>query len=67
MPFAPAFTGAALTRPDAPATAIGFVNGSASLAIVVGSPCSVSRSPVTANRLCHRGGDLGGSPVRAAE
>lgn len=38
LPYAPAFMGAALTRPDAPATAIGFVNGSAALAIVVGSP-----------------------------
>lgn len=38
LPFAPAFMGAAATRPDAPATAIGFVNGSASLAIVIGSP-----------------------------
>jgi MFS family permease len=38
LPFAPAFLGAAQTRPDAPATAIGFVNGSAALAIVVGSP-----------------------------
>ena len=38
LPFAPAFLGAAHTRPDAPATAIGFVNGSASLAIVIGSP-----------------------------
>jgi nitrate/nitrite transporter NarK len=38
LPFAPAFLGAARTRPDAPATAIGFVNGSAALLIVVGSP-----------------------------
>jgi nitrate/nitrite transporter NarK len=38
LPFAPAFLGAAQTRPDAPATAIGFVNGSAALLIVVGSP-----------------------------
>ncbi len=38
LPFAPAFLGAAQTRPDAPATAIGFVNGSAALMIVVGSP-----------------------------
>ena len=38
LPFAPAFLGAAHTRPDAPATAIGFVNGAAALAIVVGSP-----------------------------
>ena len=38
LPFAAAFLGAAQTRPDAPATAIGFVNGSAALLIVVGSP-----------------------------
>ena len=29
IPFAPSFTGAALTRPDAPAAAVGFVNGAA--------------------------------------
>ena len=38
IPFAAAFTGAALTRPDAPATAIGLVNGAAALTIVVGAP-----------------------------
>ena len=38
IPFAAAFTGAALTRPDAPATAVGFVNGAAALTIVVGAP-----------------------------
>jgi len=38
MPFAAAFTGAALTRPDAPATAVGLVNGAAALTIVVGAP-----------------------------
>jgi MFS family permease len=38
IPFSPAFTGAARTRPEAPATAVGFVNGLAALAIVVGTP-----------------------------
>lgn len=38
IPFAAAFTGAALTRPDAPATAVGVVNGAAALTIVVGVP-----------------------------
>jgi predicted MFS family arabinose efflux permease len=38
IPFAAAFTGAALTRPDAPATAVGLVNGAAALTIVVGAP-----------------------------
>lgn len=38
LPFAPAFLGAAATRPDAPAAAIGLVNGAASLLIVVGTP-----------------------------
>ena len=36
--FAMAFTGAQLQRPDAPGTAIGFVNAAAALSIVVGSP-----------------------------
>ena len=36
--FAPAFTGAAATRPDAPASAVGFVNGSAAMTILVGTP-----------------------------
>jgi nitrate/nitrite transporter NarK len=38
IPFAPAFTGAALARPDAPATAVGFVNGAAALVSVAGTP-----------------------------
>jgi len=38
IPFAAAFTGAALMRPDAPATAVGLVNGAAALTIVVGAP-----------------------------
>jgi MFS family permease len=38
IPFAAAFTGAALMRPDAPATAIGVVNGVAALTIVAGVP-----------------------------
>jgi MFS family permease len=38
IPFAAAFTLAALTRPDAPATAVGIVNGAAALTIVVGAP-----------------------------
>jgi MFS family permease len=38
IPFSPAFTGAAVTRPDAPAAAVGFVNTAANLAIVVGTP-----------------------------
>lgn len=38
VPFAAAFTGAAKTRPDAPATAVGLVNGAAALTIVAGSP-----------------------------
>ncbi len=38
IPFAASFTVAALTRPDAPATAIGLVNGAAALTIVVGVP-----------------------------
>jgi MFS transporter, NNP family, nitrate/nitrite transporter len=37
-PFALAFTGAQRLRPDAPAAAIGVVNGVATLAIVVGTP-----------------------------
>lgn len=36
--FAPAFTGAALVRPDAPAAAVGMVNGAASLVVIVGTP-----------------------------
>jgi MFS family permease len=38
MPFAFAFTAAARTRPEAPAAAVGFVNGAAALAIVAGTP-----------------------------
>jgi MFS family permease len=38
IPFAPAFTGAALTRPDAPASAVGFVNGAASVIVIAGTP-----------------------------
>ncbi len=38
MPFAVAFTAAARTRPEAPATAVGFVNGASALVIVAGTP-----------------------------
>ena len=38
VPFAMAFTGAALARPDGPGAAVGFVNSWASLAIVAGTP-----------------------------
>jgi nitrate/nitrite transporter NarK len=38
IPFAPAFTGAALVRPDAPAAAVGMVNGAASLVVIVCTP-----------------------------
>ncbi len=38
IPFAPAFTGAALMRPDAPAAAVGFVNGAAAFVTLVGTP-----------------------------
>lgn len=38
IPFAPAFTGAAATRPDAPAAAVGFVNGAASVVVLAGAP-----------------------------
>ncbi|MDH4178713.1 MAG: hypothetical protein OEV72_14165, partial [Thermoleophilia bacterium] len=38
IPFAPAFLGAAATRPDAPAAAIGYVNGVGNFAAVVGTP-----------------------------
>jgi fucose permease len=38
VPFAAAFTGAALARPDAPGAAVGFVNGCAALTIVAGTP-----------------------------
>jgi MFS family permease len=36
--FSPAFTGAAMVRPDAPASAVGFVNGTAAMTILVGTP-----------------------------
>jgi MFS family permease len=38
IPFAPSFTGAALMRPDTPATAVGFVNGAAAFVTLVGTP-----------------------------
>lgn len=38
IPFAPAFTGAAAQRPDSPGRAVAFVNGSAGLTILVGTP-----------------------------
>jgi MFS family permease len=38
LPFAMAFTGAAAARPDSPGAAVGFVNGWAAFAIVVGTP-----------------------------
>lgn len=38
IPFAPAFTGAALARPDAPAAAVGMVNGAASVVVLAGTP-----------------------------
>ncbi len=38
IPFAPAFQGAARLRPDAQAAAVGFVNGAASVVILVGTP-----------------------------
>jgi MFS family permease len=38
MSFAPVFTGAAVTRPDAPGTAVGLVNGVANFVVLVGTP-----------------------------
>ena len=38
IPFAPAFTGAAALRPDAPAAAVGLVNGAASAVALAGTP-----------------------------
>jgi MFS family permease len=38
VPFAPAFAGAAAVRRDAPGAAVGFVNLSANVVIVVGTP-----------------------------
>jgi len=38
IPFAAPLTGAAVTRPDAPAAAVGVVNGAANLIALVGTP-----------------------------
>jgi MFS family permease len=38
IPFSPAFTGAAVTRPDAPAAAVGLVNTAANFVVLVGTP-----------------------------
>jgi hypothetical protein len=38
IPFAPAFVGAARLRPDAPAAAVGLVNMTAAVTILVGTP-----------------------------
>ncbi|HEV2874925.1 MAG TPA: MFS transporter [Thermoleophilaceae bacterium] len=38
IPFSPAFTGAAATRPDAPAAAVGLVNTAANFVVLVGTP-----------------------------
>jgi MFS family permease len=38
IPFSPAFTGAALTRPDAPSASVGMVNTAACFVILVGTP-----------------------------
>ncbi|HEY4349322.1 MAG TPA: MFS transporter [Gaiellaceae bacterium] len=38
LPFAPAFAGAARIRPDAPASAVGFVNMTAAVTILVATP-----------------------------
>ena len=38
IPFAPSFTGAARLRPDAPAAAVGLVNGAAAAVILAGTP-----------------------------
>jgi MFS family permease len=38
IPFSPSFTGAAATRPDAPAAAVGFVNTAANLVVLIGTP-----------------------------
>ena len=38
VPFAAAFTGAARVRPEAPGAAVGYVNGWASLTILIGTP-----------------------------
>ncbi len=38
FPFAPAFTGAARARPDMPGTSVAYVNASASIIILAGTP-----------------------------
>lgn len=38
VPFSPSFTGAAVTRPDAPSASVGMVNTAAGLVILVGTP-----------------------------
>jgi nitrate/nitrite transporter NarK len=38
IPFSPAFTGAALIRPDAPAASVGLVNTAANFVVLVGTP-----------------------------
>ena len=38
IPFSPSFTGAASTRPDAPAASVGFVNTAANSVVLVGTP-----------------------------
>jgi hypothetical protein len=38
VPFAATFTAAARVRPDAPAAAVGFVNGAGAMTILVGTP-----------------------------
>jgi MFS family permease len=38
IPFSPAFTGAAVSRPDSPAAAVGLVNTAANLVVLVGTP-----------------------------
>lgn len=38
IPFAPAFTGAALIRPDSQAAAVGVVNAAASVVVLLGTP-----------------------------
>jgi MFS family permease len=38
IPFSPSFTGAAATRADAPAAAVGFVNTAANFVVLVGTP-----------------------------
>ena len=38
IPFSPSFTGAAVTRPDAPAAAVGFVNSASAIVVLAGTP-----------------------------